>query len=153
MYQDILGTFAKATAIGGSTGRRLVGDVVDLGAGVVDIGHGSAPYLAVRIATAMTSGGAATVQIELVSDAQEGIAVDGTATVHYTSAQFAFDAAGVAVNKTPVIIELPSGIKFERYLGIIVNVGTAALTAGAIDAFLTPHEPGWLPRTSETGRV
>ena len=32
---------------------------------------------------------------------------------------------------------------YERYLGIQQNVGTAALTAGAINAFLTFDPKGW----------
>jgi len=41
-------------------------------------------------------------------------------------------------------IPLPlEGDAYERYLGVIQNVGTAALTAGAINAFLTLDPRGY----------
>ena len=82
--------------IGGSTGRRLVGDVIDIGA-LRDIGAPSNIWLVVQLQTAMTSGGSATVQIELASDAQAAIATDASATVHATSASFAFDSRRSAI--------------------------------------------------------
>lgn len=74
----------------GSTGRQLVGDVIDLRAGGLAIdpnaaraaGIGDGSYFNVQVDTAFTSGGAATVSFELVSDAQSAIATDGSATVH-----------------------------------------------------------------------
>lgn len=40
-------------------------------------------------------------------------------------------------------VALPIG-SYERYLGIIQNVGTAALTAGKINAFLTTDVAKWV---------
>ena len=141
MLMDKRTQFASAVAIGGSTGRRLVGDVIDIGA-LRDIGAPSNIWLVVQLTTAMTSGGSATVQIELASDAAAAIATDGSATVHATSAQFAFDSK--AVGDTLFQVLLPpetADVSYERYLGVLVNVGTAALTAGAINAFLTDQPP------------
>jgi hypothetical protein len=141
MLMDKRTQFASAEAIGGSTGRRLVGDVIDLG-NVRDIGAPNNIYLVVQLAVAMTSGGSATVQIELASDAQAAIAVDGSATVHLTSPEFAFDSkiVGDQLLVAPIPQEFADTL-YERYLGVIVNVGTAALTAGSINAFLTDKPP------------
>lgn len=141
MLMDKRTTFASAVAIGGSTGRRLVGDVIDIGA-LRDIGAPSNIWLVVQLQTAMTSGGSATVQIELASDAQAAIATDASATVHATSESFAFDSK--VVGDTLFQCLLPpeaADVTYERYLGILVNVGTAALTAGKINAFLTLQPP------------
>ena len=141
MLMDKRTQFAAAVAIGGSTGRRLVGDVIDL-ENIRDIGGPNNVYLVVQLAVAMTSGGSATVAIELASDAAAAIATDGSATVHATSDTFDFDA--VAVGDTLFQIAIPpekAGAIYERYLGILVNVGVAALTAGSINAFLTLQPP------------
>lgn len=125
--------FADATALGTSgTGLALVGDVVDTGGdGINDI---DSMYLVIQVDTAVTSAGSATVEFQLVSDAQGAIATDGTATVHYKSA--AIPKATLVAGYTVAQVELPKG-QYERYVGILQNVGTAALTAGKVNAFLT----------------
>lgn len=140
MLFDKRTTFAEEGAIGGSTGRRLVGDVIDLGEardiGVSDI------WLYVLMTVAGTSGGSATMQLELASDAQAAIATDASATVHLTSPSFA--VADLTAGKQLMAMKLPlevDGEPYERYLGILANVGTAALTAGSLTAFLTFHPP------------
>lgn len=141
MYLDKQNEFADATAIGASTGRRLIGNVIDLGENVKDFGHGESAYLVIQVAVTATSAGSATVSFELVSDAQAAITTDGSATVHHVTE--AIPVATLAAGYRVAVIKLPQG-SYERYLGIIGNVGTAALTAGSIDAYLTPHEPKWL---------
>jgi hypothetical protein len=141
MWLDKRTEFADGVAIGTSTGRRLVGDVIDL-ENERDIGSNFNAWLVVQLQTAMTSGGSATVQVELASDAQAAIATDGSATVHLTSDQMAFDdvAAGDVLLQAIIPIEKKTA-PYERYLGILVNVGTAALTAGKINAFITNQPP------------
>ena len=133
MILDSRNEFADATALSTEgTGLALVGNVIDLGTdGINDVED---LYLVVQVDTAVTSGGSATVAFSLASDAQAAIATDGSATVHYTSPTLAKATlvAGYQVCK----VELPKG-QYERYLGILANVGTAALTAGKINAFLT----------------
>jgi len=142
MILDERNEFADATALGTSgTGRQLVGDVIDLGAVSQDIGNGEPLYLVVQVDTAVTSDGNATVSFELASDAQAAIATNGTATVHVVTPAIAKTAltAGVIVAS----VALPMGT-YERYLGIIANVGTAAVTAGKINAFLTKDVAKWV---------
>lgn len=135
MILDERNEFADATALDlVGTGRVLVGDVIDLGAADAMGSEAGEMYLVIQVDTAVTSAGAATVSFELASDAQAAIAVDGTATVHYASA--AIPKATLVAGYQAVCVRLPIGT-YERYLGIIQNVGTAALTAGKINAFLT----------------
>lgn len=133
MILDKRNEFADATALStAATGLALVGDVIDLGTdGINDVED---MYLVIQIDTAVTSAGAATVEFQLASDAQAAIAVDGSATVHAKSA--AIPKATLVAGYTAIQIELGKG-QYERYLGILQNVGTAALTAGKINAFLT----------------
>lgn len=133
MILDSRNQFADATALStAATGLALVGDVIDLGTdGINDVEE---VYLVVQVDTAVTSAGSATVEFQLASDAQAAIATDGSASVHFKSV--AIPKATLVAGYTAVQVELPKG-QYERYLGILQNVGTAALTAGKINAFLT----------------
>lgn len=141
MILDERNEFADATAMStAGTGRALVGDVIDLGSTSQDIGNGEDLYVVIQVDTAFTSGGAATIAFEVASDAQAAIATDGSATVHLSKA-----AAAVATFTAGVLVlvaKLPPGT-YERYLGILQNVATAALTAGKINAFLTHDIARW----------
>lgn len=141
MLMDQHATFAEAEAIGGSTGRRIIGDVIDL-ENARDIGSSDNIWLVVMVTTAFTSGGSGTLQLEFVSDAQAALATDGSATEHITSATFAL--AGLTAGTVLIRQALPleaSGAPYERYVGLLGNVGTAAMTAGALTAFLTQNPP------------
>jgi hypothetical protein len=116
MILDEYGEFCDATALNtGGAASYLVGDVIDLG-------------------TTATSGGSATGQFHLASDAQAAIAVDGTATYHYSGPAIA--VATLVAGYEIASIRLPSG-SYERYLGILQTTAVAAFTAGKINAFLT----------------
>ena len=131
--------FADATALStAATGLQLVGDVVDLGTDGINEVEDMEFY--VQVDTAITSAGAATVAFSLASDAQAAIATDGSATVHYVTSAIAKATlvAGYQVCK----IKLPKG-QYERYLGLLANVGTAALTAGKVNSGLTNMTPTW----------
>jgi len=136
---DNLSTFADGTALGGSTGRRLVGNQIDLGLTGRNVGAGKMLYAVIRVATAVTSGGTTNVTFELVSDAAASIAVDGSASLHWSSGAI---AKATLVAGYQIVIPLPQGSPaYERYLGIIANVDTTAVDTGAIDAFLTFDPP------------
>lgn len=135
MILDERNEFADATALStAATGRALVGDVIDLGAADAMGSEAGDLFLVIQVDTAVTSSAAASVSFELASDAQEAIAVDGSATVHFASA--AIPKATLVAGYQAVCVRLPVGT-YERYLGIIQNVSTTALTAGKINAFLT----------------
>lgn len=139
MILDKRNEFADATALStAATGLALVGDVIDLGTDGINEVDGIELFITVD--TAVTSAGSATVEFQLVSDAQAAIAVDGSASVHYKSA--AVPKATLVAGYGVVAVKLPKG-QYERYLGVLQNVGTAALTAGKINAGLTPLDPSW----------
>lgn len=139
MILDERNEFADATALStAATGLALVGDVIDLGTDGINEVEGLDLFITVD--TAVTSAGSATVEFQLVSDAQAAIATDGSATVHYKSA--AVPKATLVAGYNVVNVKLPKG-QYGRYLGILQNVGTAALTAGKINAGLTPLDPSW----------
>lgn len=141
MLIDNLNTFCNGTSVAGDAGTALLGNVIDLQQAGRNLGVGETMRLLVRVTTEVITGGTAgTILFKLVSDAQEAIAVDGSATVHLTSATLVTDDAAAnsaALNAGGTIfdVELPSGT-YERYLGIIATIGTTTVTAGAIDAML-----------------
>lgn len=142
MILDELLEFADATALATGTGAAQCGDVIDLGAVPQDFGLGKAMYLVVQVTTAVTSAGAATVQFELVSDAAASMTV-ATASRHIMTE--AIGKASLVAGYGLVFSLPPNGgpEPYERYLGIVSTVGTAALTAGAINAFLTFDPQYW----------
>ena len=91
-------------------------------------------YLVLQVDTTATSGGSATVQFHLASDASASVATDGSATYHFSTA--AIPVATLVAGYTIAAVKLPSGV-YERYLGILQTTAVAALTAGKINAFLT----------------
>lgn len=139
MILDERNEFCDNTALNtGAAGTYLIGDVIDTGGdGINDVDD---LYLVIEVSTTATSGGAATATFVLASDAQAAIATDGSATVHHRTATFTVDnmTAGTYITK----VELPKG-QYERYLGILQVTGTAAFTAGAVNAFLTPNVETW----------
>lgn len=131
--------FASATALDTSgTDTDLIGDVYDTGGDGWNEAEGL--YLVIQVSTTATSAGSATVQFHLASDAAAAIATDGSATYHWSSSAIAVATltAGYYVAK----IQIPAG-EYERYVGILTTTGTAALTAGAINAFVTPNIKTW----------
>lgn len=148
MILDERTEFADATALNtGAAGTYNIGDVIDTQGQAIgtanltrDLGMSTdCLWLMIRVATAATSGGAATGQFRLVSDAV-ATPDTSTCTVHYTSA--AIPVASLTAGATVAVVCLPSG-SYERYLGIQQITGTAAFTAGAIDAFLTSDPNVW----------
>ena len=139
MYVDKSLELCDAQALGTSgTGLALVGDQVNLGAAGENIGTGEAMAMVIQVTTAVTSAGAATVQFQVVSDAAAAIATDGSATVHVMSADI--PKADLVAGYQVVLPLPPAGDNdYEQYLGLLQNVGTAALTAGAVDAFIVPQ--------------
>lgn len=145
MIMDKFNTFLDNAALSTSgTGLALIGDVIDLGAGSRPLNDVTGIFLVIIVRTSVTSGGAATVEFQLVSDAQAAIAVDGSATVHWKSGAIA--KATLVAGYEVAIVPLPKGAPvYERYLGLLQNVATAALTAGAITAALTQTPGTWTP--------
>jgi hypothetical protein len=141
MILDERTEFCDATALNtGAAGSYLVGDVIDLQV-ARDIGAGAPIYWVVQIETLPTSGGAATANFSLCSDAQAAIAVDGSQTTH---AQTGAKTIAQMAAGTTFIIGVPAeGSAYERYLGVVQTTAVAAFTAGKINSFLTLDPRGW----------
>lgn len=142
MILDKRNEFCDATALNtGGAGTYLLGDQIDLGT-ARDVGNGQPVYLVITVDTLPTSGGSATAQFSLASDASASIATDGSASVHFLTKAFAISE--MAAGQVLAAIALPmEGVAYERYLGILQTTGTAAFTGGKVNAFLTNDVAKW----------
>lgn len=141
MILDEYGEFCDATALNtGGAASYLIGDVIDLGSTTQDLAGGEDLYLVIQVDTTATSGGAATGQFHLASDAAAAIAVDGTASYHFSTSAIA--VATLVAGYQIACVKLPSGT-YERYLGILQTTAVAAFTAGKVNAFLTKNAKTW----------
>lgn len=148
MIMDELLEFADAASVAAAAGTALIGDVIDRDSVARDLGQGEPIYLVITVGTEIITGGnAGTIVFALASDAQEAIATDGSASIHWQSASLVTDDAAAnsdLLNAGAVlaVVALPwEGVVYERYLGILCTIGTTTVTAGTINAFLT-KEPG-----------
>ncbi len=142
MILSELDEFADALAFStAGTALILVGDVMDLGAGSAPLHDIDDLYWVVSIDTAVTSGGATTVQMTLASDAQAAIAVDGSATVHLTTPTTA--KASLIAGFTWYVSQLPKMPIYERFLGTLQIANTNAITAGKFNSYLTRDPSMW----------
>lgn len=139
MILDERGEFCDATALNtGAAGSYLLGDVIDLGV-ARDLGGDMALYLVVTVDTAATSGGSATGQFNLVTDDNSSLS---SPTVLVSSV--AWPVASMTAGKTLMAVQLPmEGTAYERYIGIQQVTGTAAFTAGKVNAFLVDDVARW----------
>lgn len=143
MWIDETLEFADALALAALNGSaELVGDVIDLGGVSRDIGQGQPLYLVLQVTTTITSGGAASVEFELASDDAAAIATNAAQTTHWRSDTILVTSL---VAGFTFVIPLPmGGPPYERYLGVIAReTASQALTAGAVNAFLTTDPSGW----------
>jgi len=142
MILDSTTEFADATSVGTPNNTTVnVGNTIDTEV-IRDIGAGHPLYFVVTVDTAITSGGAATVAFLLVSDSSDTIATDGTATKHIETDAIA--KASLVAGYT-MVVPLPSvNPEYERHLAFQVKeTAGQALTAGAVNAFLTQDPTGW----------
>ena len=147
MIMDERTEFADAASVAGSTGTALIGDQIPL-TDLRDVGNGQPIYLVITCSTSIiTAGTAGTISFQLVSDETASIATNGSATVHYDTGDFVTDDDSLNdLDAGDVIacVALPlEGNEYEEFLGILATVGTTAVTAGAINAFLTLDPKGW----------
>lgn len=147
MIMDERTEFADAASVAGAAGTALIGDQIPL-TDLRDVGNGQPIYLVLTCSTSIiTAGTAGTISFQLVSDETASIATNGSATVHYDTGDFVTDDAALNdLNAGDVIacVALPlEGNEYEEFLGILATVGTTAVSAGAINAFLTLDPKGW----------
>ena len=139
MITDALNTFCDNVALNtGAAGDYLLGDYIDLGVARDPSakGDGGQVFLVITVDTAATSGGSATGAFSLLTD---GDAALGSPVVLFTTPAFA--VANMTAGALLACVALPISASYERYLGIRQTTGTAAFTAGKINAFLTNTPP------------
>lgn len=139
MILDERTEFCDATALNtGAAGSYLIGDVLDTSV-ARDLGGDKALYLVVTVDTTATSGGSATLQVNLVTDDNASLS---SPTTVVSSAAVA--VASLTAGTTVMAVQIPmEGTAYERYLGIQQVTGTAAFTAGKVNAFLTMDVARW----------
>ena len=126
MILDSQNQFSSAQAVT-SVGDTVSTDVYDTGA-ATDVGIGYDIYLYIRSVAAFTSGGAGTLQFVLQDSA------NNSAWADVQSLTPAKALATLTANTDQVRARLPIGLR--RYLRVVYRVGTAAMTAGTVDANL-----------------
>ena len=92
-----------------------------------DVGRGNPPELLVQITETVTSAGAATVQVQLITSASANL---GTPTVIQSTAAIAL---ATLVAGYQFRLAIPPGIA-QRYLGVQYIIGVADTTAGKVTA-------------------
>ena len=103
-----------------------------------NLGPGEELWLQILVQTAATSGGAATVDFQLVTDSVA--AMSSTATLASTGAKAvaALTAGKMFYIRLPRPDSIPAGgagvVPYEQFLGCAIVIATAALTAGAFQA-------------------
>ena len=147
MILDKRNEFCDAVALNtGAAGTYNIGDVIDLGA-ARDLGGDQALYLVINVDTGIAAGSAGTVAFQLVSDGTDTISTT-TQTVHTVSPAFVTGTGTgtttLAAGKLLWVVQLPQeGNAYERYLSVQQVTGTAAVTAGKVNAFLTTDVARW----------
>jgi hypothetical protein len=149
MIVDKLTEFADSVSIAAAAGTANIGNQIDLGSVVRDVGQGQQLYLVITIENdngVITGGTAGTVLFRLVSDSSASIATDGSATLHWQSKTFVTDDAALNdLNKgDKIVVALPMGLPaYERYLGVQAVTATTTTTEGTVSAFLSLDPAGW----------
>jgi hypothetical protein len=138
--------FADALAVPVGPGTVNVGDQIPLGVArdVGGVGDTSKLTVVVQVTAAFTSGGAATVAFQIVSDSVAAIDTAGTQSIHAKTKDFTIAELTALGNE--IMLDLPPEATqepYEEFLGIQAVVGVAALTAGSVNAFLTRDVGNW----------
>lgn len=145
MIIDKRNEFCDAVALNtGAAGTYVLGDQIDIGT-ARDLGGDQALYLDISVAVGIAAGSAGTVQFQLVS--ADNAALTTNPVVHAASGLFVTGTGTATTTLRPgtQLFQVPlpqeGSTPYKRYVGIRQVTGTAAITAGAIDAFLTPLAP------------
>ena len=143
MILDKLNEFADATALNtGAAGGYLIGNQIDLGLNGRDVGNGEPLYLVIQVDTTITAGASGTVAFSLASDAT-AVIEPAASTKHLTTPVFTV-GTGIAAGTVLYTGAIPAeGNVYEQFLGIVQTTGVAAVTAGAVSAFLVRDVAKW----------
>ena len=143
--------FCDATALDtGAAGRYRIGSTYDLGADPGDIGNGNPLYLVIIVTTAITAVGSGGLDMWLASDAAATFTADGNTSVHMV-AHISTSTTAIPVGSVLMCAaSAAEGMSYEQHLGIVMTSITSAITAGAVNAFLTPTPQKWVANPDGT---
>lgn len=150
MILDKRNEFGDAVALNtGIAGTYTVGDQIDVGT-VRELGGNQALFLVIVVAVGINAAGAGTVQFKLTSADNAALTsnpVDHLTTPVLSTSTTSGNAGGaLAAGKRLLAVQIPleGDTPYKRFLGIRqVTGGANAVTAGAIDAFLTTDVAAW----------
>lgn len=144
MILDELLEFADATSVAGSTGTNVIGDVIDVGAVIRDLGEGEDINVVARIVTGIVAAGAGTVIFNLVT--ADNAALSTNPVTLLTSGSLTTQAstphASVVAGTQLFNAAIPRN-SYKRYLGITAVVAGNNISSGNVDAFLTKDVANW----------
>lgn len=126
MILDTQETFSEGQSIAAAAGDVVSTNVLDTGP--ASSGQGENVYLYVKTVAAVTSGGAATVQVVLQDSA------DNSSWADVQTYSPALALAALGANKTIAVGRLP--VVLRRYIRVVYRIGTATTTAGSASAYL-----------------
>lgn len=141
MILDTQLSFSRAQSIAAAAGDVISTDIYDTGA-AADVGIGQDLFLVISTNTAVTSGGAATVQFILQTD--DNSSFSSPREFPLTGA---VALAALTANTTQYRGRLPIGL--ERFIRVVYRIGTATTTAGTATAFIT-HDVQASPTVATT---
>ena len=125
---------ANAVAVNAVAGTATVANVIDMGAGTKNPFAGEKIYAVFNVTTAFTSAGAAVVEFRVVSDGQDPVLTDGTATFAGTSGPIPL--AQLTLGARFYTALNPLGLLTERFLGLNIITTIATTTAGSISCHI-----------------
>lgn len=141
MLTDKLLTVGMPVALStASPATSKLGDAIDLAVADLDQGEGWPFYFYASVAVAATSGGAATLALQVVTADNEALTTNPT--VLLTTPTYALAAVGPAGARL-AMIAIPKGLLYQRWLGVRQVVGGVAFTAGSVNAFFTLDPDNW----------
>ena len=112
----------------------------------LEMGQGEPLYLNIRVETAFGSAGAATLQVDVMRETDTDI--DASSTTIYETGLI--PVASLVAGYLILGMTLPINIDEDRYVGLLYTIGTAAMTAGTVNAWID-HGPQSSYDTQVTG--
>jgi len=103
-------------------------NIIDFGVANPNLGEGTKLVLHVEVSETFTSGGSATLAV----DVQDSADASSWASIGISKA-----ATAVAdLTAGTKLLEVPLPYSFRRYMKIVYTIGTAAMTAGKLNAYI-----------------
>jgi hypothetical protein len=129
MLMDRNTRFSQGQSVAAAAGDVVSTDVIDIGS-ATDIGIGDGLDIMVTIGTAVTSGGAATLQPVLQT--ADDVSFSTNLTEYPLRSALALTA--LTANTNIYVGRLPVGLR--RFIRIVYRIGTATTTAGTVSTHI-----------------